>query len=315
MKLEFKNFESIDPIEWDTQVLKKVKNLNYQHYFITYNCITWNRTNIGGLFLNEDKLAAIFILYLNNETNAIVSPIPIPIIAEGFGADSLMAAKTHFALEIPNGIKLLNDDWQIEPEKSDLDLATKQQGFNMIMDLRLSHDELYSNLDRNHKRNIRKSLEQNQEILIINNQTRKELIDLYFNLYRSCHRAAAGRQTRNNNSFDYMLKLIHSGISTLFVTVLSETPISFLYCDSTGELARGWSQATSEQIQKDIFPRTLLEWSAISYYKKEGCKYYHLGSYESEKPIHEFPDLGFMEFKRRFRPVHLPITQLNYSEL
>jgi hypothetical protein len=60
---------------------------------------------------------------------------------------------------------------------------------------------------------------------------------------------------------------------------------------------------TNLNLEKNIFPRTLLEWSAIKAYKAEGKSIYHLGSRTQSYTSGKI--LGFEEFKRRFNPIEI----------
>jgi hypothetical protein len=325
VSIEFKPVEKIDKKFWDQEVLKRIKNLNLLSYFIEYQCVTWNLQNIGGIVYDNDRVLAIYVVIVNKKTKTLISPISGPLTLEKIDSPKLVQANKLFLNQLSTRINIgvlrdeiiLNDNW----DSFNLNLADKKLhpkekivGFNMIIDLKVSTEELWANLDRNHKRTIKRSRGQGIQVTAVDKDSNPKEIDLYFKAYKSCHKEAAGRQTRIDESFDYMLHLVSKGVSTLFVAHFENLPISFLYCDRFDTLSRGWSQATAAVTPDKVFPRTLLEWSAIEYFKKQKCSVYHLGSYFSDKQENYFPNEGFMEFKRRFGSLHIPFHHLNFRE-
>lgn len=320
MNIEFKKYETIDNKTWDLEVLKRSKNLNALSHFIDYKCITSNLKHVGGIVYLDDQVLVIYDITLDLATKSLVAPSPVPMLSDDI--DPLRVKKAHelyskwLLIEHKirfEGVEIFEKNcWELEEKNLQFSGERKITGFNMVIPLDSTEDDLLANFNRNHKRNIKKSIMQGQKVLIISNTQNQHLIEFYFDSYRKCHYSAAGRQTRNDASFDYMAQLIHEGISTLFVTVLDNEPIAFLYCDQAYQLSRGWSQATSLAIQEEIFPRTLLEWTAIKYFRNQGCSIYHLGSYSAASQKNSFPNEGYMEFKRRFEPVHRPIYSLDF---
>lgn len=321
VSMQFKRYETIDKKLWDLEVLNRSKNLNLLSHFINYKSITGNLKQVGGIVYSGQELVAIYQLFIDLTTNSVVNPNPAPLISDGIDDLTLKRAHDLFLNSLITeykidcvGTKIFEiDNWEIEEASSYFIGEKKLIGFNMIVPLNQSADAIFSALNRNHKRSIKNSTMQGQKVLIINNSQNSQLIDFYFDAYRKCHYMAAGRQTRSDASFQCMINLIYEGISTLFVTVLNNDPIAFLYCDHTYNLSRGWSQATSIYIPKEIFPRTLLEWTAIKHFRDRGCSLYHLGSYHSEVRKDIFPGQGYMEFKRRFGPEHVPIFSVGIS--
>jgi lipid II:glycine glycyltransferase (peptidoglycan interpeptide bridge formation enzyme) len=172
----------------------------------------------------------------------------------------------------------------------------------LIIELERSEEALFSKLSRNHKRTIKNSIEMDQNIIQVSSLTPEVELNFYFNKYRDLHILVSGRETRPIESFEFMKTLIRTDTSKLFVSISQGEPISFLYCDSNREYARGWSQVTKPNLGKKIFPRTLLEWTAIQAYKAEGRSVYHLGTHEKKSSDLISESLGFQEFKRRFGP-------------
>ena len=173
----------------------------------------------------------------------------------------------------------------------------------LIINLNDSCDNLYERLARNHKRTIKRSIDMGQTIVQVDSNSSEDLVSRLFLAYMGQHLKAAGKFRRPDESYGYMEKLIRLGISKLFVSMYQNEPISYLYCDSRRLFARGWSQVTNVNLEKNIFPRTLLEWSAIKTYKAEGKSIYHLGSLMQPFAAGKIP--GFEEFKRRFNPIEI----------
>ena len=114
---------------------------------------------------------------------------------------------------------------------------------------------------------------------------------------------AAGRVTRPNESFELMLKYIHTGVAVLFIGRIGERNLSFLYCDFAGGFSRGWSQANSKRLNFGEFPRHQTEWEAMKYFSKRGVQYYHLGVIDEKTVGSSTKSDSINEYKLRFHPI------------
>ena len=185
---------------------------------------------------------------------------------------------------------------------------------SVTMDLRRKKIELEAELSQFHRKEIRKAQGEQQRLVVIDLAVDRQDIEQYFAGYQSAHCIAAGRQTRPQSSFDAMLHMLLSGNATLFVNVIENRPISFLYCGQRHGVAFGWSQVNVMHARATS-SRHFLEWSVINHYADQGYilydvgpKYYvgQVGIDASDKQM----SIGF--FKERFGGVLSP--EIHYKK-
>ena len=310
MKYTFVPYKDLKPEIWSNLLTQANANLNYEPYFIEYQILSYNLENLSGVVFFGSIPVAIYVAYLEAKGNSISSYSLPPIFLTESNLDKEKSNKLY--LEIYNLFDSL-DEYVINNKRliswipvTQIQGKKESQGERMselIIKLNDSYDNLYKKLARNHKRTIKRSIDMGQTVVQVNSNSSDDLISSLFLAYMGQHIKAAGRFRRPDESYAYMEKLIRLGISKLFVSMYQNEPISYLYCDSRRAFARGWSQVTNANLEKNIFPRTLLEWSAIKTYKAEGKSIYHLGSLI--QPFTAGKILGFEEFKRRFNPIEI----------
>jgi hypothetical protein len=309
MKFRFYHFDELDESTWNSTLMDTNCNLNYYSYFIKYQTLSYAIKNNSGLVYLDSRLVAIFVTYsqlLSNE----YSPLSLQPVYFTLDLKDKYEVDKFYQLQI--GIKRLFQEYVLRNHKpvswlpSDFEQKTVTQKNDkvreLVINLRNSEESLFSRLSRNHKRTIKSSLEMGMRIKTVSSLSSELEISNYFHEYKRLHTFVAGKQTRPDASFEFMQELITRGISRLFVSILNEKNISFLYCDSYGIYARGWSQVTRPNLQKKCFPRTLLEWNAILLFKEENRLAYHLGTITSELKFAGDKMSGFDDYKRRFHP-------------
>jgi hypothetical protein len=310
MKYTFVPYKDLKPEIWSNLVNQAHANLNYEPYFIEYQILSYKLENLSGVVFFGSTPVAIYVVYLEAKSNSISSYSLPPIFLTESNLDKEKSNKLYSDINklfdglheyVISNNRLIS--WipatQIQNKKE----SQGESVLELIINLNDSYDNLYERLARNHKRTIKRSIDMGQTIVQMDSNSSKYLISSLFLAYMEQHIMAAGRDRRPDESYEYMEKLIRLGISKLFVSMYKNEPISYLYCDSRRAFARGWSQVTNLNLEKNIFPRTLLEWSAIKAYKAEGKSIYHLGSRTQSYTSGKI--LGFEEFKRRFNPIEI----------
>jgi hypothetical protein len=310
MKYTFVPYKDLKPEIWSNLVNQAHANLNYEPYFIEYQILSYKLENLSGVVFFGSTPVAIYVVYLEAKSNSISSYSLPPIFLTESNLDKEKSNKLYSDINklfdglheyVTSSNRLIS--WipatQIQNKKE----SQGESVLELIINLNDSYDNLYERLARNHKRTIKRSIDMGQTIVQMDSNSSKYLISSLFLAYMEQHIMAAGRDRRPDESYEYMEKLIRLGISKLFVSMYKNEPISYLYCDSRRAFARGWSQVTNLNLEKNIFPRTLLEWSAIKAYKAEGKSIYHLGSRTQSYTSGKI--LGFEEFKRRFNPIEI----------
>jgi|688.fasta_scaffold159445_1 hypothetical protein len=312
MSMKFIPCAEIEELVWNELLKLSQANLNYEKYFIEYQVLSYPLKNLSGIVFSNSSPVALYVKYFDLIQNKLSPQSLTPIFFTNNLQEKIQSNKCYsesfetnlsISQNIPEADK--KHSWMPNKNIQNYDSKISDKSSELIIELDSPEELLFANLSRNHKRTIKSSIAKGQKILSIDANVSRDEISFYFNAYKNEHQLVAGRETRPKASFDYMEQLISLGISKLFVNVFEESAISFLYCDSSREYARGWSQVTKANLKKGLFPRTLLEWTAIRTYKLDGKSVYHLGSIRNKASDFEFKNLGFDEFKLRFNPTIL----------
>lgn len=310
MKYTFIPYNELQTDNWANLLSHTYANLNYEAYFIEYQILSYNLKNLSGaVFFGSDPVA-IYVAYLDPKSHLVSNYSLAPIFLTEL--DFHKKKSNELYLEKYNSFDGLHEhvinnkrliSWIPGIQKLGKHESQSRKISELIINLDDSYDNLYKRLSRNHKRTIKRSIEVGQSIVKVDSNSSDFLISDLFSKYMQQHVKAAGRFRRPDESYAYMEKLIRLRISKLFVSMYRDEPISFLYCDCSRSFSRGWSQVSNSNLDKSIFPRTLLEWSAIKSFKSEGYSIYHLGSVTQPLPKHQI--LGFEQFKLRFNPIEI----------
>jgi len=165
-----------------------------------------------------------------------------------------------------------------------------------IIDLNLSHQDLFMNIRKAMRKELRSKKYEELEFFKINSQNRtKDQIKDYFNLYRNYHFISAKKQTRKDSSWEYMLSLLFENKCDLFAIRRLEDKkfLSFLYCFKEKNFATGASQVniTNSQDLKRYSLRSFIEYKTIEYYKNNNFKFYEVGqTYYYDKDFKSFTE-------------------------
>lgn len=171
----------------------------------------------------------------------------------------------------------------------------------IIIDLSQSLEDLHRGLSREQRKHLTKS--RRQGVTVTEYRGDCNGIDEMHSLYQSAHFSAAGRLTRPQESFDYMLESAKNDDATLFVALVNGTPVSFLYCGQFLGFAVGWSQVNLDEYEEQYSLRHLLEWTAILGYKQRNFKYYEIGIRWYGPQLYKVPtskELSIATFKERY---------------
>ena len=284
-------------------------NLNYQSYFINYQMLSNSFQNLSGLVFRNQTPIAMYVVYLDIYKNHISSLTLRPIYFTMDQNDRNSASsfyKEFFGNPNLYDQLVLNSknsmSWVPNKQSHDQTPIVNHNLTELVIELFEPEKNLISRMSRNHRRTIKYSQGMGQQIIEISSANSSQEISDYFNEYRLLHKLVSKKETRVIASFEFMENLIRIGVGKLFVSLLNQSPIAFLYCDGYRNFARGWSQVTKPDLGPKVFPRTLLEWSAIKSFKREGRSIYHLGTISNELLANNKEIKGFDEFKLRFGP-------------
>lgn len=136
-----------------------------------------------------------------------------------------------------------------------------------ILDLRADEKILWSNLRKNHKRNIKKILEDRKcKIVIIDQATADYEIH---EQYRELHHKCAGRITRNKNTFEKQFEMLKNDQAMVVGLRLNGKFIGFCYFFHHAKMAIYASGSDDPQHDKRPLYHAIL-WAAVCYYKNRG---------------------------------------------
>lgn len=178
----------------------------------------------------------------------------------------------------------------------------------LCIDLRNTEETLSSLMTAEHRKRIRQTARKGVLVQAFGRNAggagaNEASMQDYFTRYRQAHFASAGRNTRPEQTWQFMMQYLNEGHATLFVSFLDHTPISFLYCGEFQRLALGWSQVNVEAYEVAYSPRHLLEWQAILHYRSRQFSFYEVGPRFKEPSLRYVPtakEITISIMKERF---------------
>lgn len=256
-----------------------------------------------------DKIIAAVPLLLgteqrNEKLHRIFSfsgnPVPAPALAEGL-SESRRVKLFESLFELIEGLAVelgvAHSHFQIAPLSS-AHLKPKRAPHNFLLryhyldcsiatqmiDLRLSEQELWAGVRRDHQRNIEKA----RESLTVRVHA-GSVTDEKFDEYRLMHARAAGRVRRPLLTFHMMRDWIRSGGGFLAEALLDGRSVGF---EIFQEFNRGvYSMSACNEPGFGRLPiRHLLQWESIRWMKARSFEFYEVGNQQFGSSLHDFPD-------------------------
>ena len=172
-----------------------------------------------------------------------------------------------------------------------------------LIDLRKSENELWDNLRRNHRRNIKKG--DGFKVFVYRS---KNITKDTFNRYKETHHKAAGRQTRPDKTFELMYDWLIQDLGFLVVVEFEDRQVSFEYYSVYKNNVYGTS-AANDPDYKHLPLRHLLEWEAILWMKRQHFSFYEIGLQQYGILPYDFPgkkQLNISHFKKGFGGFTVP---------
>ena len=256
------------------------RTLNCYPHFLEYLAITYEITNTSFLIYLDRAVVGLVPYFISEIPGKIQSFLGKENISQPI-LNTLLASQREIWAYVANNYfpsssaNYNSSLWKIPTNEVNAVLTSTSD--NLLMNLKDLEMGGLKTISRGHKRTIEKSRSEGKTTRILDSQSPLKEILHYFCEYREAHRLAAGKQTRNSASFDYMKSLIELGHAKLFVAQKNGKSLSFLFCDYGGTVARGWSQANIQNLQHGEHPRHQLEFEAMVHFAKIGFETYHLG--------------------------------------
>ena len=336
MDFQIKEFNSFTMEDWNNLIPKlegAIHNCTWNNlnYYSAYD----NIENISFAMFHENQLIALVPVAKNSNskkinfsfgTNLNFSPIFSSIVTTSV-RKKIFKYLFEF-LKKKYRLKKLRINFQVSPmyfienkfkisSKNQFELLQFSKKFvvhnNLILDLKKKEDQLFLNMSKYHRKNIKKTSNiKNLQFKILNYKNTKNKIQEKFDEFRKYHRISAGRVTRPKETWEIMLKKIYDNEADLFYLTLDDKTISYLYCGRLYDFAWGWTQVNLRKYEY-ISPRHFLEWSAIKYYIKNKFSFYEIGirfyKQENFKPTNK--ELSISDWKEKYGSDKYP--EVHYS--
>lgn len=172
-----------------------------------------------------------------------------------------------------------------------------------LIDFNRTNEELWNDLRRNHRRNIKKGKD-----FKINVYTSKNITKDIFNIYKEMHRKASGRKTRPDITFEMMHDWLTKDLAFLAAVEFKGKQVGFEYYSIYKNSVYGFSAANDPDY--GYLPiRHFLEWEAILWMTKQGYSFYEIGLQQYGALLYDFPDkkqLDISHFKKGFGGFTVP---------
>ena len=132
----------------------------------------------------------------------------------------------------------------------------------LFVPLERQEDDIINDMSKYHRRNIKRSEKLNLDLSCFDfNCQPKDIYNEVMNL-KKLHIQCAGRQTRNDLTWEAMITAIINDSASLFSVSFEEDILGYLLCGHGNKLAVGWSQANDKRFESKFNIRHLLEWYA-----------------------------------------------------
>lgn len=179
-----------------------------------------------------------------------------------------------------------------------------QSSMTQIIDLRQEKEELYADIRKGHKSDIKRG-----KIFKVEIFDRQDITEEMIELYKKIYEEDAGKVTRNSELYRYYFDFIKSGkgiiafgsingktVGVAIITIYKNTA----YYSSYGEL--------EEELNHVPIGHTL-QWEIINYLKEYGVEFYEIGEQVFGKTHYSNPEnklINISNFKRGFGGYTVP---------
>ncbi len=145
-----------------------------------------------------------------------------------------------------------------------------------IVDLSLSENELFKNMRKGHKADIKNAMKNN---LVVETFFNENITEEIFRTYKELHFLAKGRKTRPEESWHNMFEFLKDGYLVLFLEKKQNNNqyIAGILVITYKKKAYYGSSAMRPEYEKVRGVGHLLQWEAMKFLKREGFRYYELG--------------------------------------
>lgn len=176
-----------------------------------------------------------------------------------------------------------------------------------ILLLNAEAEELYKNFRKGCKSDIKTAQKRGITVLVVDQANYEAK---HFDRYRAIHFAAAGRQTRTDESWETQRGWLQSGASILALAEKDGQIISAAFVNTYKHRAYYQSSATLPEFEREVGLGHVMQWEVIQYLKKTAFTHYEIGWNYQPNISQEVADpklLGISRFKAGFGAEVFPL--------
>lgn len=328
--MEFIKYESLGRDAWDDYI-EQIQGVTFSYTAINIEFeLDFSETKINNesfLALQDNQPVAVVILYFERHSEEGTTTgwgghyCKAPYVSKGIS----LRLREKYIKEIMFYIDNISEQYQckdmkfrmdplINPEqrdklynynymmkygyKGDLDLS-------QMLDLRHSEQELYADIRKGHKSDIKRGKKYEIEIYDNKNMTKDKIV-----LYRKIYEEDAGRVTRNSQMYMHYYEFIRDKKGVIAFAKVEGEYVGVLIATFYKNTAYYSSYAERTNQLEGVPVGHVLQWETIKYLKQHGIEFYEMGEQvfgSYEKGTEEAKLVNIATYKRGFGGYTVPV--------
>ncbi len=179
-----------------------------------------------------------------------------------------------------------------------------ESGLTQLIDLRKSKEELFADIRKGHKSDIKGGRIYDVQVYGKDNMT-EQMIERYKEIYEE----DAGKVTRNSELYHFYLEFIRSGMGLAAFGKIGGKEVGVVLITMYKKTAYYSSYAELETELNRVPIGHILQWEVINYLKDYGVEFYETGEQVYGKTHYSVPDekiINISNFKRGFGGYTVP---------
>lgn len=328
--MEFVKYESVGRDAWD-RYIEQIQGVTFGYTAVNIEFeINFSEKEIKNesfLVLQDTHPVAAVILYFeeNSEGKSITGWSGHYCKAPYVTSEISLKLREKYIKEIMNYIDKMADKYNCKymnftmdplcnPEQRDklynynyfMKYGYKDElGLSQILDLRQSEKELYADIRKGHKSDIKRG--QKYEIEIYDN---KNITEDKIELYRDIYEEDAGRVTRNSQMYMHYYEFIKEKKGVIAFAKIKNEYVGVLIATFYKNRAYYSSYAELTGHLEGVPVGHVLQWETIKYLKEHGIEFYEMGEQvfgTYEKGTEEAKLVNISNYKRGFGGYTVPV--------
>ena len=301
---------------WNLYINENIASTRYTENFISYYLEYGNVLNESFIVIKENKPVGIAFVPIEkkNQTNSISINdefVIAPLSNDKKGEELIFNNINKIAKK--NSVSKIK--FEVDPLTSIYDCnynyLTDYQYLNTnstsyLIDLRISKEKFFSNLNQSTRHSIKKFIEKNE--YKINFYSGKYVKKDIFDNYQNLHFKSAGRMTRSQKTFDIQYKMINNSEAILTCLTLKGKELGYLFTSVFQNTASLFSIANNPEYENDYPIYKVMMFEIFKFLKKQRYQFALFGRPSSKNSVQGFLDyanekeLRISKYKRGYRP-------------